>query len=719
MLQEIQFENMKGQTTNQPLTGKDIFIGHNGSGKTTRIQGVGLSMLGYVPGQGKTPAETFKLATGEIMTVGLKASDFQFSRCFSKHTKVDTKSGLTTVSIKEKLSVSPGKGERTETQKKERIAAEIGSFPVMLDFNEFLNLSDAKRRDFIYSLSPISSNAWNREGVNQYLEDNLLTLELKNNNYEQFVEMTETIQDVMKQFPESYDIHDGLQSMLDYVSSQLSLWNSKKKDAQGAVRQISDMKNQIAETDRNIADNKKDLEELQKQLVEVEKKISSDSEKKKAIDTRLKRMEELAQLIEQKKAENINTDTTEIEKKIIVLQKQLVEDVDYAPRLAELKKKVESNRKLKADLKPQQEQLERQIMQMQSGMETLESSIKNITELGGSCIIDKRIGCPKDFTPFKEFVDQKRTEANEEIAKVQNQFNEIKQKRHGLDKEIEQDENAREVLLTKSQQDSKKNQELNKKITELEKERDQRFTAEERRDNQIKLLEEERTRLMNQKVEPIGDISIMEKQAEGIRNRFESLKQSVAEKEKAKQTILLLHQSMLDNRKAEYKAICFKSINEMLGPKGIQGELVKGILEPIKTDIYGNLKLMGFDFEPFFQTESDTGKEIFQFGWINEKAHAVNFDALSTGQQTVFLASMMMTIIDRAQPKLRLLVMDNLNHLDKQNFQLLINGLSKIADKLDNIILAGAVEYDFTAEGWNVVDLTSTDEEVVADELVA
>lgn len=171
---------------------------------------------------------------------------------------------------------------------------------------------------------------------------------------------------------------------------------------------------------------------------------------------------------------------------------------------------------------------------------------------------------------------------------------------------------------------------------------------------------------------------------------------------------------MIENRKSELNAICLKEIYEKLGPKGVQGELVKEILEPIRADIENNLGLMGFNFKPFFQTESETGKEIFQFGWINEKNHEVNFDALSTGQQTVFLAAMMVTIIDRAEPKTRILLMDNLNHLDRVNFQMLVDGLSKVKDKLDNIILAGAIEFDFKAEGWMVWDLNSDSEKVNA-----
>jgi exonuclease SbcC len=719
MLRSIEFENMKGQSNRQDLTGLDIFTGRNGSGKTTRIQSIGLAMLGYVPGQRKTAADTFKLATGDFMRVGLQIDGFQFNRKFEKTEKRDSKTGSISNPIKETLAVSPGKGERTETHKKDRISDEIGNFPVMLDFNEFLTLSDGKRRDFMYSLSPISSDSWTRERVQEYLENALLTHELEENNTEQYKAMQETLEEVMKEFPESYEIHDGLQSMLDFVSTQLSIWNAKKKDAQGAVRQLADLKNQIQETDRNIADNKKELEDLQKQLMEVEKKISADTEKKKAIDTRLKRIEELAKLIQEKKEEPIQVDVTELDKEIKEFQKQLVAEEDHTPKLSELKQKIETYRKDKSDLKPQQDQLERQIMQMQSGIDTLESSLNNINDLGGSCIIDKRIGCPKDFTQFKDFVKNKKAEADDAIAKVQVELDEIKLKRNGLEKSIEQLENEREAILTKSQQDSFRNQGLNKLIAENEKEREKRLTAAERRDNKIHVWEEERSRLTNHPAEPIGDISIMEKQAEGLRNRTEELKNSVAEKEKSKQTILLLQQSSLDNKKADYKATCFKLINEMLGAKGIQGELVKGILAPIKNDIFENLKLMGFDFEPFFQTESDSGKEVFQFGWINEKDHMVNFDALSTGQQTVFLAAMMMTIIERAQPQLKLLVMDNLNHLDSINFQLLIDGLSKIANKLDNIILAGAIEYSFEAERWKVWELDAQSKEEVRHEQIA
>ena len=166
----------------------------------------------------------------------------------------------------------------------------------------------------------------------------------------------------------------------------------------------------------------------------------------------------------------------------------------------------------------------------------------------------------------------------------------------------------------------------------------------------------------------------------------------------------------MDNRVSDYKATAFADIAKALGPKGIQGEMVKEILEPLKEEIRANLVLMGKDnVAPYFETESDTGQEIFQFGWFNEKKHQVNFDVLSTGEQLMFLAALLTTIIDRAQPKIKALIIDNVNHLDAVNFQLVLDGVAKLKGKLDNIVLAGAVPYEITSDEWAVWDLSPVD----------
>ncbi|WP_141432443.1 hypothetical protein [Bacillus sp. 03113] len=703
---------MKGQTVTQPLTGKDIFIGRNGTGKTTRVQSLGLSMLGYVPGQGKTAADTFKLATGEEMVVGLKTDSFQFQRKFKKEEKLNKKTGERKVSIKETLSVSPGQGERNETEKKARIAEEIGSFPVALDFNEFLSLSGAKRRDFIYSLSPISSNTWTREQVENYLADQLLTIHLKTNNPDQYYIMVNLIEQSLKQYPEHLGIHEGLQSMLDWTTNELSYWSRKQKDAQGAVRQMADMKNKMAETDRNIGAAKKELEEFQEKLLEVEKKISGDEQQKKNIDRRLARIEELKQLIDSIEKEPIQIDTSELDQKIARLQSEmpLPLDIDNDIKIFNQNIKVANDELIK--IQQEGSSIKEQIMTIRSTIKSLEAALNKVNELGGACIINQMIACPKDFTGFDLYIDKQKEKASGALQTLEEQQGELTIKVDEYLSIINKNEEDKTNLFKKAQEVQKQREQMTAEVNQLEKEREKRLTAAERKEHKLSIYREELAKLVNEKDEPIGDLALMRLQADGTKNCITELDQSIKEKEKSKQAILLMQQNVLENREAEHKSVCLKSIQEALGPKGIQGELVKEILEPIRSQIQENLQLMGFEQKPFFQTESDTGKEIFEFGWINEHGHEVNFDALSTGQQTVFLAAMMMTIIDRAQPKLRILVMDNLNHLDKQNFQLLVDGLDKLAPNVDNIIIAGALEYEFSSDGWEVTDLSSKEGEL-------
>ena len=316
MLKEIEFKNMKGQSATQSLTGTDIFIGRNGVGKTTRIQALGYGMLGYVPGQKKTASDIFKMATGDSMSVGLRTENLQLVRSITKISKRNAKTGETATSIKENIALSPGAGERTDFDKTIRIQSEFGNFPVMMDFSEFLSLSDTKRRDFIYSLSPITSTLWDRERIERYLEGNLLTLSLKTNNPEQFTIMHELISKAVTEYPVGFGIQEGLRAMLDWVAAEKSIWDKKQKDAQGAVRQISEMKNELEETDRNIAGSKKDLDELQEQLIKIEKSITADDEKKKALAKRNERMKELRRQIEDLQKITVDSNTSDIDKQI-------------------------------------------------------------------------------------------------------------------------------------------------------------------------------------------------------------------------------------------------------------------------------------------------------------------------------------------------------------------------------------------------------------------
>ena len=113
---------------------------------------------------------------------------------------------------------------------------------------------------------------------------------------------------------------------------------------------------------------------------------------------------------------------------------------------------------------------------------------------------------------------------------------------------------------------------------------------------------------------------------------------------------------------------------------------------------------MGIENKFYFSTNSDTGKEIFQFGWINKFGDKRNFDALSTGQQMILLIAMLTTFIEKASPACRILAIDNIENLDSGNLKNVLDGLNKLSDKLDNIILAGVIDIG-EANGFTIWNL--------------
>ena len=404
-ISSILLKNIKGQSNTQMLTGKDILIGSNGIGKTTRLQALGIALLGYVPGKGKKSDETFKLSSSDNMMVGLGTNDFNFTREFKKKVS-KSKDGSTKISIQQDLNVSPSKGESKINEKEARILSELGSFPVMLDFNEFLSLSDSKRREFIYNLAGFKSEDWTKEKAKQYLEKQLLTVELEINNPEQFEIMEQLIADVLKEYPEKYDISMGLQSMIDWTKTKLSYWNDEKKRSAAAVQKIGELKNKLTETDRNLKANKEQLEELQTKLITIEKQISEDTQKKKNIDARLKKIEQLKQAIADEQLKVCSINAGEIENKIKNLKvgiksvdnKEKIKTVD--DEILKIQYEDEPIIKDKDEVKIKGIELAAQI---KANQETLDR-VKNVKDC---CVLDKRIACNKDFSKFIEYTEGK------------------------------------------------------------------------------------------------------------------------------------------------------------------------------------------------------------------------------------------------------------------------------------------------------------------------
>jgi len=722
LITAITMRNFKGQMESQKLTGKDIFVGPNGKGKTTRLQAVGIALLGYVPGKGKLPAETFKLASADNMSVGLVTDNLTFARTFTR-TEKSGKDGASNVTVSQDITLSPSRGEKKAVEKEARIAFEVGNFPVMLDFNEFLSLSDSKRRDFIYGLSAIKTDSWDRTKVEKHIRTKLLTLDLEVNNPDQYQIMSGLIVDAMKEYPEHDDIQAGLQSMIEWAKAKQTHWNDEKKNAVGAVKKLADMKNQLEETDRNIVQHKAELEQLQQQLTDSESQLARDRERKRAIDQRLVRISELGTMIEtlsKSQAEPaVNYDL------MITELRGQIKEFDFKATFARFDQELQALTNQLKEAREQDRATITALAQIQAEKTVLNSTLKQIDEQskkngsGRVCVIHPKIGCDKDFSKAATVFSQQLVVLEQREADQKAVQKEVRIRIEGLETG-KNDIDAQRTETHKNQTTlNQVNEETRKSIANLEKKKADEVNAAARISDQLKMYQDELTRIKSLPPEVIAPLDILEKQSEGRRAQIKELKVKLEGQEKAKITLSSLKSTMIDSKTANYNAQCIKDLAESLGAKGLQGELVKGILEPIRSDIQTNLELMGIDSEFYFSTESDTGKEVFQFGWKNSHGDERNFDALSTGQQLILLIAMLVTFLERSNPPLKVLAIDNIENLDPRNLCRALVGMNKLSSKIDNIILSGVVDVYRSKwidgqevrtplpelEGWGVTDL--------------
>jgi exonuclease SbcC len=210
------------------------------------------------------------------------------------------------------------------------------------------------------------------------------------------------------------------------------------------------------------------------------------------------------------------------------------------------------------------------------------------------------------------------------------------------------------------------------------------------------------------------------------RRSIQAMEEKIAEQTKARNTLANLKRGMTDGAIAGYHAEAWKRIAEAVGPKGLQGKFIKDTLEPLSNAIQDKFRQIGIGKIFYFQTEDDKGKEVFQFGWFDsdselpnygtdDELRGRNFDALSTGEQILLLIALMTTIIERINPPLKVLVIDNAENLDGGNLRRVLNGLTAAGANFGNIIFMGVFGIaPEDAPGWKVWNLTAESEREAA-----
>ncbi|PJI10246.1 MULTISPECIES: hypothetical protein [Clostridium] len=720
-IKEVTMNGFKNNNTVQELTGFDLFTGHNGKGKSSRLQAVSLAMMGYIPQYGKTLSDIYKLASDKEINVGLKLdNNFSFDRSILRKTTTKRKTGEKEVKYEEKLTLTPSLGEKKLADKEARIKSELGNFPMMIDFQNFLNMSDSEKRKFIYSLTGVNSSKWNKTSIQKYLESKLLTLELQVKKPAQYEGMRILIDEVMKHYVDGIDVQISIENLIDRAKEKLSYYKENATKTEGTVQKLAELKNST-DVEGDFKEIQDELKNLQDKLMQTEKLISTSTERRKVIDNRLKKIQIINIEITNLERFKPSADLESLNTKIKELKSQVKNDnINYDDKVKGLVEKIQ---KLQSGLPEKQNRSQKIInkgIEKKTIIETYQKVLKSIDSHGASCVLDSQIKCNKDFSKFKTYAENLVKNSKKERKELLDEYHAVEAEIAKIKKEIKALEDKRTDIISEERNLNNKNTSINNQILKIISQINSVKTDIKLNAEKLKIKKDELSNLQNEmaSTEPAAPVDALQKQATALRSTIKTLEDESKLQEKSKNDYENLKKVMLENKTSELNTVLLNQLIDCLGVKGLQGEIMKQGLEPLKNLVQENLRLLGIKNEFSFVCESEKGKEVFQFGWIDEKKNFVDFDALSTGQQMMLLIAFLTAVIEKKSPKLKVLMIDNLNDLDNINLKNVLSGLKRLSPKLDNIIIAGVIDEkinDDVIKVWNLDEISATENKEMED----
>lgn len=188
----------------------NYFYGENGIGKSTILQAIQLSLLGYIPGYSKTNESIFSHANSHIMSVTLYLID-----------------NISTIKITRTYTKNKGKVSAIcdivpDTIDLESIVKDI-ELPIF-NFSDLLNLSNNKLKDWFISFLPKSTEQFNWNDIFEKYRNSDTVSEL----IENLITYSTTC---------STDI-DGIRNMNAYLKSLLSFKKSEIKRIQDTISSL-------------------------------------------------------------------------------------------------------------------------------------------------------------------------------------------------------------------------------------------------------------------------------------------------------------------------------------------------------------------------------------------------------------------------------------------------------------------------------------------------
>lgn len=278
-ISEISIHGMHN-VDDKTITLRDLnyLFGKNGAGKSTVMQALQLSLLGYIPGTDKNKSAIFRHANGKIMSVSVK---------------FDTGDYITRTYAKVGTSISE---DISNTIDPKRVLADI-ELPIF-NFNEFANMTANKLKDWFINFLPDFNTDidWKKEltDVAPQITEKNLTYSLES--------LDETIYASISQLEKARELNTICKSNVSIYKSEVA----RLTNTMQSLVHYDDFDTSLNETDVNVYIHVHDM-----LLQDVRRKISVYKQNQNAIKT----LAEIKDRIGCSSSEDFDKRITELEAK--------------------------------------------------------------------------------------------------------------------------------------------------------------------------------------------------------------------------------------------------------------------------------------------------------------------------------------------------------------------------------------------------------------------
>ena len=639
-----------------PLT---VFQGPNGAGKTAIIQALRLACLGYDPETGKQLTKTRQLISSPT---GVTEIGVSFDTGFGIRRKFGAKS---------ETQVMPSEGESTGAECQARIDEETGGLVIAFDLAEFLAFSDQKRQEWFFSHLPRD------------------TAQLSWEIFQKWTEAKEGLEDVV-----------------------LSLWENS---VQAAPNPVIGLGNAIEVAHRKALEAE-DVKRAQKIVAERIDRVFRELEKPAAIATDAmedahQRVAGLNQRIGQARAgreaaENIRARASRLRDAVADREhtqttaqtslRETQEELEGADTPAivgilegGLSESKEGTERLARDL----DVLKDITAEKRSALRALRISLKTIQDRGPCPYAD--LGCETDLDGIKE---RRLADIQEEITTASSAL----AKAEASEQRLELGLGVARRALTTMEEEVRASKDAAANIERLQARIADKQTRLQETAEQIDLAvaELEAAELEEKELQEEDGAADLYPQRDEAELEIKGLQASLQE------VAVYAQQEQLVKDEAESLQVHtekVKALKELDGNlRRLRAHVIQRMIEPLHQEADQILRSMDPHkrFRFVFEREN---RATMDFGFEQDQALRL-YDAASKGERLMLAVSFIGSLLTILKPKMRLLVIDDMEQLWPSNRRQLMDALYELRDRWDGIVVAGACDFG-EPEGWQLEDL--------------